>query len=175
MRRSVRFKNCRFIFSSTKEINHFRKFFNDFGFERPCDLKLRGLSLLETAELIQLHEFGKVSAEDLLEISEGNPALALKYLQNGFIMNSNSKDMDVTKEDTEFDLSKLPEKELEFLLYASYPAKINRYNLEHFCTPKLAAFTYNWLKRTPSVCQQLPDDDIVLNQSIKQQMRGPSI
>jgi len=172
LRKSVRFKNCRFIFSSTKEINHFRNFFNDFGFERPVDLKLRGLSLLETEELIQFHEFGKVSAEDLLEVSKGNPALALKYLQNGFIMNNNKKDMEVTKEDTGFDLSKLPEKELEFLLYASYPAKINRYNLEHFCTPKLAAFTYNWLKRTPSVCQELPYGDIELNHSIKQQMRA---
>ena len=172
LRKSVRFKNCRFIFSSTKEINHFRKFFNDFGFEKPVDLKLRGLSLSETKELIQFHEFGNVSAEDLLETSKGNPALALKYLQNGFIMNNNKKDMEVTKEDTEFDLSKLPEKELEFLLYASYPAKINRYNLEHFCTPKLAAFTYNWLKRTPSVCQELPHGDIELNHSIKQQMRA---
>ena len=172
LRKSVRFKNCRFIFSSTKEINHFRKFFNDFGFEKPVDLKLRGLSLLETEELIQFHELGNVSAEDLLETSKGNPALALKYLQNGFIMNNNKKDMEVTKEDTEFDLSKLPEKELEFLLYASYPAKINRYNLEHFCTPKLAAFTYNWLKRTPSVCQELPNGDIELNHSIKQQMRA---
>ena len=80
------------------------------------DLKLRGLSLLETEELIQFHELGNVSAEDLLETSKGNPALALKYLQNGFIMNNNKKDMEVTKEDTEFDLSKLPEKELEFLL-----------------------------------------------------------
>jgi hypothetical protein len=172
LRKSVRFKNCRFIFSSTKEINHFREFFNDFGFERPVDLKLHGLSLLETEELIQFHEFGKVSAEDLLEISKGNPALALKYLQNGFIMNNNKKDMEVTKEDTGFDLSKLQEKELEFLLYASYPARINRYNLEHFCTPKLAAFTYNWLKRTPSVCQELPYGDIELNHSIKQQMRA---
>ena len=172
LRKSVRFKNCRFVFSSTKKITHCRKFFNDFGFERPVDLKLHGLSLLETEELIQFHEFGKVSAEDLLEISKGNPALALKYLQNGFIMNNNGKDMEVTTKDTEFDLSKLSEKELEFLIYASYPAKINRYNLEHFCTPKLAAFTYNWLKRTPSVCQELPHGDIELNNSIKQQMRA---
>ena len=172
LRKSDRFRNCRFLFSSTKHISQFIKFFNDFGFENPVDLKLEPLTVAEINNLAESLGFKDVCAQDLAEISKGNPALALNHLQNGFIMNNNKKDMEVTTEDTEFDLSKLPEKELEFLLYASYPAKINRYNLEHFCSPKLAAFTYNWLKRTPSVCQDLPYGDLQLNHSIKEQMRA---
>ena len=172
LRGSPPFKNCRFLFSSTKPPSHFNNFWSNFGFENPLDLKLKALSVSEIKDLIEFHEHEGICAEDLTQISKGNPAQALKYLQNGFTMNNNKQDMEVTIEDTEFDLSKLPEKELEFLLYASYPAKINRHNLEHFCSPKLAAFTYNWLKRTPSVCRQLPSGDLELNQSIKQQMRA---
>ena len=55
-------------------------------------------------------------------------------------MNTENKKMDASTKDQGIDLSSLSEKELEYLLYASYPAKINRYNLEHFCTSKLANF-----------------------------------
>ena len=47
-------------------------------------------------------------------------------------MNTENKKMDASTKDQGIDLSSLSEKELEYLLYASYPAKINRYNLEHF-------------------------------------------
>lgn len=172
LRKSPQFKNCRFVFSSREKIGFFKDFWAKFGFENPVDLPLKPFTASQIYELAEKHEFKNFSAEDLAEVSRGNPALALKYLQNGFIMKNKNKEMDNTKEIERVDLSNLSEKELEYLLYASYPAKINRYNLEHFCSPKLAAFTYNWLKRQPRFCEHFSGGDLVLNQSAKQQMRA---
>ena len=113
-----------------------------------------------------------MSIGDLTQISKGIPALVLKHLQNGFTMNTRNNNMDVSVNDQNIDLSGLPEKELEYLLYASYPAQINRYNLEHFCSPKLAAFTYNWLKRRSDFCEPSSGGDLIIKPSIKQQMRA---
>ena len=172
LRKSSQFKNCRFLFSSSKGISFFDEFFARFGFENPVELVLHPFSTSEINELALTNGFEGVSAKDLCDVSKGIPARALKYLQNGFIMNTENKKMDASTKDQGIDLSSLSEKELEYLLYASYPAKINRYNLEHFCTSKLAAFTYNWLKRRPDFCKSLPGGDLVLDDSVKQQMRA---
>ena len=172
LRNSPQFKTCRFLFSSSKEISDFDDFWARFGFENPVDLPLRALSLTEVGELASSKGYEGVPIGGLTQISKGTPALVLKHLQNGFIMNTKENNMDVSVNDQNIDLSGLPEKELEYLLYASYPAKINRYNLEHFCSPKHAAFTYNWLKRRSDFCEPSSGGDLIIKPSIKQQMRA---
>ena len=172
LRNSTWFKNCRFLFSSTDGTKNYKMFWAKFGIENPVDLKLLPFSASEMEEFSRSHGFNEVNAEDLKEISNGNPAIALKYLQNGFIMNNKNNKMADSKDHKGTDLSKFTEKELEYLLYASYPAKINRYNLEHFCSPKLSAFTYNWLKRQHQICDILADGDLVLHDSVREQMRA---
>jgi hypothetical protein len=66
--------------------------------------------------------------------------------------------------------SDFTEKELNYLLFASYPKRINRYNLEFFCNPREAAFSYNWLKRQKSLVQAQADGDLVLNDEFRNQM-----
>jgi hypothetical protein len=67
--------------------------------------------------------------------------------------------------------SDFSEKELNYLLFASYPTRINRYNLEFFCSTKDAAFCFNWLKRQKKIAQSQPDGDLILDQQFKSQMR----
>ena len=172
LRNSPQFKTCRFLFSSSKEISDFDGFWARFGFENPVEITLQSLSSAEVEELAASKGHEGVSIGDLTQISKGIPALVLKHLQNGFTMNTKDNNMDVSVNDQNIDLSGLPEKELEYLLYASYPAQINRYNLEHFCSPKLAAFTYNWLKRRSDFCEPSSGGDLIIKPSIKQQMRA---
>ena len=56
------------------------------------------------------------------------------------------------------------------LLFASYPKRINRYNLEFFCNPREAAFCYNWLKRQKNLAQAQSDGDLILNDEFRNQM-----
>ena len=173
LRNSSQFKNCRFLFSSTKDIPSFETFWARFGMENPVSLALKALSCTEINDLALSFGHKDVPSKELTLVSKGIPALALKHLQNGFIMNSEKRRIaDVSEGNNNIDLNSLPEKELEYLLYASYPEKINRYNLEHFCSPKMAAFTYNWLKRRQDLCEFVPGGDLVLKQSAKQQMRA---
>ena len=172
LRSSSQFKNCRFLFSSDKHISSFDPFWARFGFEKPVSMKMQPLSVAEIEELASSNGYKDVSAEDLTKASKGIPSIALKYLQNGFIMNNNYNKTDSSVTDQKIDLGDLSEKELEYLLYSSYPAKINRHNLEHFCSPKLAAFTYNWLKRRPDFCENIPGGDLIIKPSIKEKMRA---
>ena len=172
LRRSPWFKSCRFLFASIKQSKDFHDFWTQFGIENPINLDLSEFSVGEMNELAHEHGYKDVVARDLTDISKGNPAVALKYLQNGFIMNNDTQIMNASREDSIIDLSQYAEKELEYLLYASYPSKINRHNLEHFCSPKLAAFTYNWLKRQSDLCEFHPRGDITLDTSVREQMRA---
>ena len=171
LRRSVWFKTCRFLFTSSNRSNDYVEFWTQFGIENPVDLKLPPFTIDELEELGLAQGYKDVVYHDLSEVSGGNPAIALQYLQNGFIMNNKKQNMDVPQEDSPVDLSKFSEKELEYLLYASYPSKVNRHNLEHFCSPKLAAFSYNWLKRQNDLCENLANGDFTIGSSVREQMR----
>jgi hypothetical protein len=67
--------------------------------------------------------------------------------------------------------SDFSEKELNYLLFASYPSRINRYNLEFFCSPRDAAFCFNWLKRQKELAQIQPDGDLILSEDFRSQMK----
>jgi hypothetical protein len=67
--------------------------------------------------------------------------------------------------------SDFSEKELNYLLFASYPNVVNRYNLEFFCSARDAAFSYNWLKRQKNLALLHSNGDLVLNEDFRNQMR----
>ncbi|MDG1325295.1 MAG: hypothetical protein P8P49_05970, partial [Opitutales bacterium] len=67
--------------------------------------------------------------------------------------------------------SDFTEKELNYLLFASYPSQVNRYNLEFFCNSRDAAFCFNWLKRQKNLAQVQSDGDLIMNDDFRTQMR----
>ena len=146
LRNSRWFSNCRFIFSSTQRVQEFEKFWADFGIENPVEFDLPPFNLRELSQLALINDYENINGEELRDLSDGIPGIALKYLQKGKIMNTEKEMQEDVVQKTP-SLDSYSEKELEYLLYLSYPSKINRHNLEHFCTSKLAAFAYNWLKR----------------------------
>ena len=170
LRNSRWFSNCRFIFSSTQRVQEFEKFWADFGIENPVEFDLPPFNLRELSQLALINDYENINGEELRDLSDGIPGIALKYLQKGKIMNTEKEMQEDVVQKTP-NLDSYSEKELEYLLYLSYPSKINRHNLEHFCTSKLAAFAYNWVKRQKNLFTSLPNGDLLLDDSIKKCMR----
>ena len=175
LRKVPEFRSCRFIFTSRYDIEKFSDFWARFGIDNPVSVKLEKFNLNEVKEFAEFHNFNEIDITELNKVSEGIPSSVLKYLQNGFIVNNKEEEMVNDPEQIGVDLSKFSEKELEYLVYASYPSKINRYILEHFCSPKLSAFTYNWLKRQQGICDILPCGDLVLNETYREYFRSAHI
>ena len=67
--------------------------------------------------------------------------------------------------------SDFTEEEFQHLLFASYFSRVNRYNLEFLCSPRDAAFSYNWLKRQKSIAKQEPDGSLIINQEVRDQIQ----
>lgn len=67
--------------------------------------------------------------------------------------------------------SDFTEKEFQHLLFASYFNRVNRYNLEFLCSPRDAAFSFNWLKRQKRISSKEPDGSLVINQEIRDQIQ----
>ena len=76
LRNSSQFKNCRFLFSSTKDIPSFETFWARFGMENPVSLALKALSCTEINDLALSLGHQEVPSEELTLASKGNPALA---------------------------------------------------------------------------------------------------
>lgn len=172
IRKSSLFKNCRFLFSAEQETESTAKFFADFGFEKTLSVKLPLFTLDQCIQFA--HSIGhEISNAEAYRIkSEGNPLKLLNILQNHTnIINQDRKDMSNIDHKSTPIFSDYSEKELNYLLFASYPSRVNRYNLEFFCSPRDAAFCFNWLKRQKNVAHSEPNGDLILDEQIKIQMR----
>jgi hypothetical protein len=172
LRKSAFFSNTRFIFASNQLTGRIKEFFSKFGFSSPVEIRVPLFSDEECAEFAKLHSFENLEPHTLKTASSGIPLNLLNIFKNKTILynegNNMSDNIDKNNIPTFSDFS---EKELNYLLYASYPKKINRYNLEFFCSPRAAAFCYNWLKRQKKLADVNSDGDLSLNEDFRAQMR----
>ena len=171
LRQSSWFNKCRFVFTSTKPVKYFEKFWAEFGIENPVELSLPLFGPSEISDFAAIHGYPEININRILNESKGIPLQVLKCLENSTIMKDDIV-MEDSPKNTHLDLSSYSDKEIEYLCYLAYPSLINRHNLEHFCSPKLAAFAYNWLKRKKSISEIKPNGDLVLNSSIRELLRG---
>ena len=174
LRKSKLFQNSRFIFTTPFLNIELDKFLAKLGIATPHFLKLPRFSIEECKQLIRLSGFkNENQTDEIIKKSNGNPSKLLNILRNHTKLTL--KELDVmnqsdTKEKNLF--SDFSEKELSHLLLASYPSRINRYNLEFFCEPREAAFCFNWLKRQKALVEIQPDGDLILNGDFRSQMRS---
>jgi hypothetical protein len=149
-----------------------KTFFDKFGFERVQRFQLPALSPAQCEKLSSIHGFQGMAGTELREISNGNPLKLLNVFKKPTnLPNTKRSRMKDKKPKTLPHFSDFSEEEFNHLLFASYFQRVNRYNLEFLCSPRDAAFSYNWLKRQKSIARLQPDGDLILNQEIKDQIQ----
>jgi len=172
IRSSELFKRCRFLFSSESPSHSLQGIFDRFGFDRVQCFPLLPLGPAQCERLAGLHGFQSMAGAELKEISQGNPLKLLNIFKKS--TNLQKAKVSVMSEQTKKTLphfSDFTEEEFQHLLFASYFKRVNRYNLEFLCSPRDAAFSYNWLKRQKSIASQEPDGSLVINQEIRDQIQ----
>ena len=168
IRKSELFKQARFLFAAQKYNTELQSIFDRFGLAQVRQLKLEKLNSTQCAEINQQTYNRQVTSGKLYENSEGNPLKLLNFLKNLTISNKEDIILDTqTPSATPSDLSQFSEKEIERLSFAAYPERINRYNLEFFCSQREAAFCFNWLKRNSKLCNTEQDGDLILHKHIR--------
>ena len=172
LRKSKFFKNTRFIFTSSSSGTAFETFFADFGFSELHEIPLQPFTDNECVKLAHSKGISNIDGQSLKKQSEGIPSKILKLLNNSSkLIHTDTLKMSEKNKKSAINPEEFSEQELTHLLFASYPTRINRYNLEFFCSPKEAAFCFNWLKRKPEVAKDAGDGDLLLNESLRRQMR----
>jgi hypothetical protein len=172
IRASTLFKRTRFLFSSTNDGTREENFFDKFGFERVQRFPLSFLSPAQCEKLSSLHGFQGMAGSELREITDGNPLKLLNIFNKPTSLQTTKGPMMTDKKKKALPhFSDFSEEEFNHLLFASYFQRVNRYNLEFLCSPRDAAFSYNWLKRQKEIAQQQPDGDLVLRQEIRDQIQ----
>ncbi len=172
LRKSKFFQNTRFLLSSEQSMAHFEAFFANFGFSNPQEIPLYPLSEKECMQLVKSKGIKNLEGKSLKKQSGGIPSKLLKLLNNSSNLNTNGNlKMSKSQKKNTIHPEGFTEKELSHLLFASYPTRINRYNLEFFCSPKEAAFSFNWLKRKPDIARNAGDGDLFLDKDLRHQMR----
>lgn len=172
IRDSLLFTKCRFLFSAEKITDRIEMFLAKFGFANPAQVPLPLFNAEQCIEFAQISGYEISDGEAYRLESGGNPLKMLNILKKPTtltdieeIVMSNTQKKDLPN------FSDFSEKELNYLLFASYPSRINRYNLEFFCSPRDAAFCFNWLKRQKDLAQIQPDGDLLLSEDFRFQMR----
>jgi hypothetical protein len=123
-------------------------------------------------QFANLNGYEILNGEDHRTKSQGNPLKLLNILKKPTtIINKEDNVMSNQDKIDTPNFSDFTEKELNYLLFASYPSKVNRYNLEFFCNSRDAAFCYNWLKRQKNLAQIQPDGDLIMKDDFRTQMR----
>ena len=172
IRESSLFSKCRFLFSAKNITEKIEQFFSRFGFDKTSEVNLSPFTAKQCVQLAKTAGYEISNGEDYRTKSQGNPLKLLNILK---------KPTTILKEDinamSNIDKTNIPtfsnfsEKELNYLLFASYPSVINRYNLEFFCSARDAAFCFNWLKRQKKIAQLQPGGDIIMDEEFRNQMR----
>ena len=166
------FQNTRFLCTSTQRKNVYESFFSQFGISHNEEIEVQPLNPSEAVLLAESSGIEFTDPQSLILETEGVPLKILKFVNKSITVTNNSvKDMNENDQNEPSKFDDFSEKELGFLLHASYPTRINRYNLEFFCSPRDAAFCFNWLKRRKYLVQSTADGDLLLNSDLRQKMR----
>ena len=172
IRSSKLFKRCRFLFSSERINQNLKDLFDRFGFERVQEFPLAPLGPAQCERFASLHAFKSMAGAELKEISGGNPLKLLNIFKKSTTLPKvKSTVMSEQKKNSLPHFSDFTEEEYQHLLFASYFKRVNRYNLEFLCSPRDAAFSYNWLKRQKSISNQEPDGSLIIDQEIRDQIQ----
>lgn len=171
IRDSKLFKRCRFLFSAEKANEHVKQFFTKFGFEKLTQINLPPFNSSQCGLFAKNEGFKIQDNEEFWAKSQGNPLKLLNLLKKPTNINYQENIAMITTDKKIAPVfSDFTEKELNYLLFASYPKRINRYNLEFFCNPREAAFCFNWLKRQKNLAYAQTDGDLILNDEFRNQM-----
>ncbi len=172
IRASGLFKHSSFLFSSQDHRDSLQDIFDRFGFERVQSLPLKALDSAQCETLASLYGFQSMAGAELREISKGNPLKLLNIFKKSTTLPKAK--VPIMSEQTKKTLphvSDFTEEEFQHLLFASYFSRVNRYNLEFLCSPRDAAFSYNWLKRQKSIAKQESDGSLIINQEVRDQIQ----
>lgn len=174
IRKSSYFKNSRFVFTSKRSPKEHDEFFSDFGVSSLQVIPLRSLNRQEGTALAKSHGFEEADYLAVHKETRGIPSKILNLCKksSSLIISPKGMTMSKTSNDTQKIGGSFSEKELSYLLFASYPTVVNRYNLEFFCSPKEAAFCFNWLKRRSDLVKVSGNGNLFLNQDLRQEMRS---
>ena len=172
IRESSLFKKCRFLFSAKIITEKIEQFFSRFGFDKTSEINLPPLTAEQCVQFAKSSGYEISNGEDYKTKSQGNPLKLLNILKKPTTIKieENNVMSNIDKNITP-NFSEFSEKELNYLLFASYPSVVNRYNLEFFCTAREAAFCFNWLKRQKKLAQFQPGGDLIMNEEFRNQMR----
>jgi len=172
IRNSKLFKRTRFLFSAKEHNSQLQGIFDRFGFEKVQQFPLPPLSPTQCEKLAELRDFRSMGGRELREISQGNPLKLLNIFNKSTnLTKPKSTVMSEQKKKVLPHFSDFSEEEFNHLLFASYLKRINRYNLEFLCSPRDAAFCYNWLKRQKKIAHIEPNGDLILSQEIRDQIQ----
>ena len=172
IRNSKLFKRCRFLFSGEEITASLEQFFMKFGFDKLFQINLPPLNTEQCGMFAKTEGYNISDLQEYRTKSQGNPSKLLNILKKPTtIDNIENNAMSTTDKKNASVFSDFSEKELNYLLFASYPKRINRYNLEFFCSARDAAFSFNWLKRQKNLVQLQSDGDLILNEDFRIQMQ----
>ena len=172
IRNSDLFKKARFLFSSETHDDRTQGIFDRFGFDKVQVFTLSPLSPAHCEKLAELNEYRVMGGQELRQISNGNPLKLLNIFNKSTSLSKpKSKVMSEPKKKVLPHFSDFSEEEFNHLLFASYLHRINRYNLEFLCSPRDAAFCYNWLKRQKKIARKEPNGDLTLDPEIRAQIQ----
>ena len=170
IRKSKAFKSCRFLFTSEKITDRLLSFFDSFGFEKIHTLEVEPLPPTNVAK--ETTQPDSVLSEPVTAdtvssdpTKQKSPKPLKKNALPSKLKEVSIELMDV--KDAERLLSPFKNEEKEYLFLASYPTRVSKYSLEHFATDREAALSYNWLKRTKSLCTIHQSGDLLLNDDIR--------
>jgi len=172
IRASGLFKHSSFLFSSQDHQHSLQGVFDRFGFERVQSFSLKALDSAQCETLASIHGFQSMAGAELRELSKGNPLKLLNIFKKSTTLPKAK--VPVMSEQTKKTLphfADFTEEEFRHLLFASYFNRVNRYNLEFLCSPRDAAFSYNWLKRQKNIAKQEPDGSLIINQEVRDQIQ----
>lgn len=171
LRKSKFFQKSRFLFTAQSNDHRLQTFFNRFGIEHLNEFELSGLSAHESGELFFSVTKQKKDTGELYKATRGNPAKILNFSTKRSNFNQPTENKMETRSDvTSKNNTPFDESQLKSLFCAAYPNRINRYNLEFFCTPREAAFCFNWLKRSPELANLESDGDLTLVADLRMQI-----
>ena len=172
LRASKSFKKTRFLFTACSLNLQLVEFIESFGIEKTHDFPLKPLTAALSSKLFKQHSKDKLSADEVLKRTGGIPAkilnLASKRITVEKIKNTKMND---SKHSPSSIFRTLSEEQQLHLLRSVYPDRVNRYSLEFFCSPREAAFCYNWIKQSPKLSTVAPDGDVILDQEFRDEIK----
>jgi hypothetical protein len=172
LRASQSFKKTRFLFTARTLNLELVEFIESFGIEKTHDFPLKPLSAALSFQLFKQHSKDKLSADEVLKRTGGIPAKILNLASKRITVDKNKNlKMNDSKNSPSSIFRTLSEEQQLHLVRSVYPDRVNRYSLEFFCSPREAAFCYNWIKQSPKLSTVAPDGDVILDQEFRDEIK----